>query len=378
MGINTRLIHGGISWDKQTGAVNIPIYQTSTFKQKSLGETYGYEYSRTGNPTREALESLIAELEGGLAGFAFSSGMAAISSVFMLFNSGDKIVLPDNIYGGTYRVMENVFKRFGLRAVYIDTTKIEEVEKAFEGKARAIFIETPTNPLMDVTDIRRVAEVAKRAGGLTIVDNTFMTPYLQRPIELGADIVVHSATKYLGGHSDVVAGLAVTATEELKERLHFIQNSVGAVLGPQDSYYIIRGVKTLGVRMDRHEENAMKVAKWLRTQEGIEKVYYPGLPDHPGHKIMKGQADGFGGILSFRTSTPQLALKILNGVRLITLGESLGGVESLICQPATMTHASFPEDIRGRLGIDDCLVRLSVGIEDADDIIEDLRTAIGG
>ncbi|TZE82442.1 trans-sulfuration enzyme family protein [Calorimonas adulescens] len=378
MGINTRLIHGGISWDKQTGAVNIPIYQTSTFKQKSLGETYGYEYSRTGNPTREALESLIAELEGGLAGFAFSSGMAAISSVFMLFNSGDKIVLPDNIYGGTYRVMENVFKRFGLRAVYIDTTKIEEVEKAFEGKARAIFIETPTNPLMDVTDIRRVAEVAKRAGGLTIVDNTFMTPYLQRPIELGADIVVHSATKYLGGHSDVVAGLAVTATEELKERLHFIQNSVGAVLGPQDSYYIIRGVKTLGVRMDRHEENAMKVAKWLRTQEGIEKVYYPGLPDHPGHKIMKGQADGFGGILSFRTSTPQLALKILNGVRLITLGESLGGVESLICQPATMTHASFPEDIRGRLGIDDCLVRLSVGIEDADDIIEDLRTAMGG
>lgn len=374
----TLIIHGGIFGDDATGAVSTPIYQVSTYKQDAIGKHRGYEYSRTGNPTRFALESLIKDLEGGKAGFAFSSGMAAISTVIMLFNSGDEIIVSNNVYGGTFRVLDKVFKRLGITAKFIDTSLIENVKNSITKRTKAIFIETPTNPLMTITDIRAVAGIAKQYNLITIIDNTFMTPYFQRPIELGADIVVHSATKYLGGHSDVVAGLVVVNSDELAERLHFLQNSVGAVLGPQDSWLLIRGIKTLGVRMERHEKNAFEIANWLNSQPEVEKVYYPGLTQHPGHEIAKAQMSGFGGMISFQLKTRELALKLLNNVNIITLAESLGAVESLISLPALMTHASYPAEEREKLGITDRLVRLSVGLEHYLDIIEDLENAIMG
>lgn len=376
MNIESLLIHGGIDGDKKTGAVSIPIYQTSTYRQKGLGENNGYEYSRTGNPTRDALEKLISDLEGGYAGFAFASGMAAISAVLTLFKSGDKIIISDNVYGGTYRVLDKIFKNFNLEFKFTDTSNINAVEKNITDDVKAIYIETPTNPLMTITDISAISKIAKEKKLLTIVDNTFMTPYLQRPIKLGADIVLHSATKYLGGHSDLVAGLVVVNNKNLSEKLHFIQNSTGGILNPFDSWLLIRGIKTLSVRMDRHCSNAKYIAEFLNKNSAVKKVYYPGLENHPGHKIQKVQANGYGAMISFVLKNEINIDNFFRNLKLITFGESLGGVESLMCHPATMTHAAIPYEIRQKVGIVDNLARLSVGIENREDIIQDLLHSI--
>ena len=371
----TALIHGGIDGDPRTGAVSVPIYQTSTYRQRGLGENNGYEYSRTGNPTRESLEKLIAELEGGTAGFAFGSGMAAITAVLSLFRGGDKIIISSNVYGGTFRVLDKVFRNFGLSYEIVDTSNLALLESSISGNVKALMIESPANPLLTITDIAAASEIAHRHGLKVIVDNTFMTPYLQRPLTLGADIVVHSATKYLGGHSDLVAGLAVVKDAETAERLGFIQNSTGGVLGPFDSWLLIRGIKTLSVRMDRHLENAAFLADFLRKHDGVTKVYYPGFEDFPGYEIQKKQASGAGAMISFVLSDRYDIHKFFQSVKLIALAESLGGVESLVCHPASMTHASIPRDIRQKVGIVDHLVRLSVGIEEKHDLENDLAQA---
>ena len=372
----TRLIHGGIFGDEATGAVSTPIYQVSTYKQEAVGKFKGYEYSRTGNPTRHALEELIADVEFGHAGFAFASGMAAISSVMMLFSAGDHVILTDDVYGGTYRVVNKVLNRFGLEFTFVDTGDLAAVEAAVQENTKAIFIETPTNPLLKVTDIEAVSAFAKSKGLLTIVDNTFMTPYLQNPIPLGADIVLHSATKYIGGHSDVVAGLVVVNTAELAEEMHFVQNSIGAILGPQDSWLLIRGLKTLGIRMEETGTNAQQIAEFLDGHAAVGKVIYPGLPSHSGHELMKKQSAGFGGMISFDVGSREKAGELLAKLKYFTLAESLGAVESLISVPAQMTHASIPAERRAELGIGDGLVRISVGIEDVEDLIEDLAEAL--
>lgn len=374
--IETKLIHGGVDGDQATGAVNVPIYQTSTYRQAGLGENTGWEYSRTGNPTRAALEALIAELEGGVAGFAFASGMAATSTVLSLFKAGDRIIISSNVYGGTFRVLDKVFKNLGIHYSIEDTTNLETLETKITPDVKAFFVESPANPLLTVTDLSAVAQIAKNHGLLTIVDNTFMTPYLQRPLELGADIVVHSATKYLGGHSNLVAGLAVTSSKELADRLAFTQNAVGAVLGPFDSFLLIQGIKTLGVRLDRHTENALRIARYLETSEAVKKVYYPGLPTAQGYEINKRQAKNGGAMISFELNGNYDVRKFFKGLKLISLAESLGGVESLVCHPATMTHASIPKEIREKVGITDGLIRLSVGIEKVDDLILDLNSGI--
>lgn len=374
--IESALIHGGIYGDPLTGAVNVPIYQTSTYEQQGLGENKGWEYSRTGNPTRAALEALIAELEGGTAGFAFGSGMAAITAVLSLFQSGDKILISSNVYGGTFRVLDKVFRHFGITYEIADTTDLLTLEKAFDSSVRAILLESPANPLLTITDIAAVAEVAKRNGALTIVDNTFMTPYLQRPLTLGADIVIHSATKYLGGHSDLVAGLAVVKDAGLAERLAFIQNSTGGVLGPFDSFLLIRGIKTLAVRMDRHTANAEKAAAFLQVNPAVKKVYYPGLPDVQGYEINRRQAKNGGAMISFELKENYNIRTFFRSLHLIALAESLGGVESLVCHPASMTHASIPYEVRQKVGITDGLIRLSIGIENIEDLLADLAQAI--
>ena len=371
---NSLLIHGGISTDEKTGAVNVPIYQTSTYKQSKFGENTGYEYSRTGNPTREALEKLIADIEGGTRGFAFASGLAAISAVLSLFKSGDKILITNNLYGGTFRILNQVFSNFNIKYEIVDD--FDKLDKQIKDDVKAVFIETPTNPLLDVIDIKKVSSIAKSKGILTIVDNTFMSPYLQNPLLLGADIVVHSATKYLGGHSDLVAGLAIVKDEELGEKLHFIQNATGGILQPFDSFLLIRGIKTLSVRMDRHEENARFIADKLSRSTNIKKVYYTGLKNHPGHEIQKSQASGFGGVISFVLNDDLNFKRFVEGLELITFGESLGGVESLACHPASMTHATLPKEFRERIGITDNLIRISVGIEDKEDILKDIQKAL--
>lgn len=372
----TALIHGGIYGDELTGAVNVPIYQTSTYEQQGLGKYKGYEYSRTGNPTRAALEALIAELEGGKAGFAFGSGMAAITAVLSLFETGDKVIISKNVYGGTFRVLDKVFNHFGISYSIEDTTDLKSLDEKVTPDVKAIMIESPANPLLTVTDIAGVAEIAEKHGILSIVDNTFMTPYLQRPIELGVNIVVHSATKYLGGHSDVVAGLVAVDSYELAERIAFIQNSTGGVLGPFDSFLLIRGIKTLGVRMDRHVENAEKAAKFLLDHKAVKKVYYPGLPDAQGAEITKRQAKNGGAMISFELYENYDINKFFESLQLVALAESLGGVESLVCHPASMTHASIPYETRQKVGITDGLIRLSIGIESIDDILADLDQAI--
>lgn len=372
--INTKLIHGGIDGDEHTGAVNVPIYQTSTYRQIELGKHKGYEYSRTKNPTRDALEALIAELENGKFGFAFASGMAAINTVLSLFKSGDKILISQNVYGGTFRILDKVFSNFEIS--YGITKDIDTFEKSITKDVKAILIESPANPLMSVTDIKKISQIAKKNGILTIVDNTFMTPYLQRPLELGVDIVIHSGTKYLGGHSDLIAGLVVVDDEVLAQRIGFIQNSIGGVLPPFDSFLLIRGIKTLGVRMDRHCENALFIAQYLQKHSAIKKVFYPGLPSDEGYEIQKIQASAAGGMISFILEENYDYKKFFAAVKMIALAESLGGVESLLCHPASMTHASIPKDIRTQMGIPDNLIRLSVGIEDKLDIIEDLNQAI--
>ncbi|KJE25789.1 cystathionine gamma-lyase [Geobacillus kaustophilus] len=373
----TMLIHGGIPGDPHTGAVSVPIYQVSTYKQEEVGKHKGFEYSRTGNPTRAALEKLIADLEGGEAGFVFASGMAAIMAVMMLFQSGDHLVLTDDVYGGTYRVMTNVLNRFGLEATFVDTSDVANIEAHIRPNTRAIYIETPTNPLLKITDLQAAAAIARAHDLLLIVDNTFSTPYFQTPLELGADIVIHSATKYLGGHSDVVAGLAVVRTPELAERLHYVQNSTGGVLGPQDSWLLMRGMKTLAVRMEEHEENARQIAAFLAEHKAVKRVHYPGLPDHPNHELAKKQMRGFGGMISFDVGSLERAEKVLSRVRYFTLAESLGAVESLISLPGKMTHASIPKERREQLGITDGLIRLSVGLEDVNDLLDDLAQALG-
>ena len=374
--IESALIHGGINGDERTGAVNVPIYQTSTYAQESLGQHKGYEYSRTGNPTREALESLIAELEKGVAGFAFSSGMAAITAVLSLFKSGDKIIISSNVYGGTFRVLDKVFTNFGISYSIEDTTSLNELDNKITSNVKAIFIESPANPLMTITDIRAVSEIAKKHNILTVVDNTFMTPYLQRPIELGADIVVHSATKYLGGHSDLVAGLVVVNNSELAEKIHFIQNSTGGILQPFDSFLLIRGIKTLSVRMDRHIENTVAVAEFLKRNDAISSIYYPGFEESQGYKTNKNQAKNGGAMLSFEFKLGYDIKKFFSSLKLIALAESLGGVETLVCHPSSMTHASIPYEIRQKVGITEGLIRLSIGIENSEDIISDLNNAI--
>lgn len=376
MNFETMLIHGGVEGDERTGAVNVPIYQTSTYKQLGIGEHKGYDYSRAGNPTREALEKLIAEMEGGVAGFAFGSGMAAISTVLMLFRSGDKILISDNIYGGTFRVLDKVFCNFDLKYEIVNTNDEKAILAKIDESVKAIYIETPTNPTLGITDIAKVTALARSRGLLTIVDNTFMTPYLQKPIELGADIVVHSATKYLGGHSDMIAGLAVVNSRELADKVYFLQKSVGGILSPNDSYLLIRSIKTLAVRMDRHLENSVFIAEYLQKNEAVEKLYYPGLPEHEGYELQKKQAKGPGAVISFILKPSYDINKFVKNLHVITLGESLGGVESLLTHPASMTHGAIPYDLRQEMGIVDELVRLSVGIENKQDLIDDLQHAI--
>ena len=374
--IESALIHGGIYGDEYTKAVNVPIYQTSTYEQSGLGETPKWEYSRTGNPTRAALEALIAELESGTSGFAFASGMAAITAVLSLFHTGDKILISSNVYGGTFRVLDKIFSNFGIGYSIEDTTNIPELEKKITSDVKAILVESPANPLLTVTDLKAVADIAKKHHILSIVDNTFMTPYLQRPIELGIDIVIHSATKYLGGHSDVVAGLVVVNDDDLAKKLAFIQNSTGGVLAPFDSFLLIRGIKTLAVRLDRHVENAEKAAHFLKEHKAVKKVYYPGLPDAQGYAINKKQAKNGGVMISFELYENYNIKKFFKSLKFVALAESLGGVESLVCHPATMTHASIPYEIRQKIGITDGLIRLSIGIENIDDILSDIAQAI--
>ncbi|RDW18163.1 cystathionine gamma-synthase [Oceanobacillus arenosus] len=376
MRAKTKMIHGGITNDEKTGAVSVPIYQVSTYKQDGVGNHRGYEYSRTGNPTRHALETVIADLENGEAGFAFGSGMAAITSVMMLLNSHDHVVMTDDVYGGSYRLMTKVLNRYHLDHTFVDTSNPETVEAAIQENTKAIYIETPTNPLLKITDLEKMATIAKQHDLLLIVDNTFATPYWQQPLDHGADIVLHSATKYIGGHSDVVSGLVVVKSKELAEKVHFIQNSVGAVLGPQDSWLLMRGIKTLALRMEAIEANTKKIVEFLQGHKKVSKIYYPGLESHAGHELAKRQASGFGGMISFDVGSEEMAEQVLGKVNYFILAESLGAVESLISVPAKMTHASIPEDRRKELGITDGLIRVSVGIEDVDDLIEDLEQAL--
>ena len=376
MKFNTQLIHGGNSEDPTTGAVSTPIYRSSTFHQHVLGGEPKWEYSRTGNPTRASLEKLIAELEHGTAGFAFASGSAAIHAAFSLFSQRDHFVVGSVVYGGTFRLINKVLKRFGLEFTVVDMQDLEAVENAIQDNTVAVYFETPTNPLLQIADIKAIADIAKKHGIKTIVDNTFATPYNQQPLTLGADIVVHSATKYLGGHSDVVAGLAVTNDDEIAEQLAFLQNSIGSTLGPDDSWLLQRGMKTLGARMRAHQENANEVINFLQNDDHIGKIYYPGLKDFPGHEIAAKQMRNFGAMISFELKDGLDAKKFVESLQLIDLAESLGGIESLIEVPAVMTHGSIPREIRLENGIKDELIRLSVGIEDPEDIIVDLQQAL--
>jgi cystathionine beta-lyase/cystathionine gamma-synthase len=376
MKFSSKAIHAGQEPDPTTGAVTVPIYQTSTYAQEGLGKHKGFEYARTQNPTRLALERNLAALEGGSACFAFASGMAATNAVMTLLKAGDHVIVSDNTYGGTFRLFDKILRNFGLEFSYVDAREPSNVEEAARAETRMVFIETPTNPVMSLVDIRAVSEITRRRGIRLVVDNTFMSPFFQRPLELGADIVVHSTTKYLNGHSDSIGGAVILNDEEDISRMAFIQNAAGAILSPMDSWLVMRGTKTLAVRMRQHDENGRIVAQFLSEHPRIQKVYYPGLKSHPQHELAGRQMSGFGGMISFETGSLENAKRVLESVRLCTLGESLGGVESLISHPATMTHASVPEVERNRLGITDGLVRVSVGIEDVEDIIADLDQAL--
>lgn len=377
MGFSTIAIHAGNEPDSATGAVSVPIYQTSTYGQESLGKHKGYEYARTQNPTRSALERNIAALENGRFGFAFASGMAAIDSVLKLVRAGEHIILGDNTYGGTFRLFSKIVANYGVEFDLADTADLVNLEQAFRPNTKMVFVETPTNPIMTVTDLAAVAEMAHARGAVVVCDNTFMSPYFQRPLELGVDIVVHSTTKYLNGHSDSVGGFVALNDAEKAEWIGFVQNSIGAILSPFDSFLVLRGTKTLAVRMEAHDRNGRMVANFLTEHPNVKHVYYPGLASHPQHELAKRQQKGFGGMVAFETGSLDNAKTVLENVRLCILGESLGGVESLISHPASMTHASVPRETRDKLGITDGLVRISVGIEDAEDIIEDLDRALG-
>lgn len=376
MGFSTIAIHAGNEPDSATGAVSVPIYQTSTYAQDALGKHKGYEYARTQNPTRSALEKNIAALEGARFGYAFASGMSATDAVLKLVKGGEHVILGDNTYGGTFRLFSKVLSNYGVEFDLVDTTDATNLEQAFKPNTKMVFVETPTNPVMSVTDLQAVSEISHAHGAKVVCDNTFMSPYLQRPIEFGVDIVVHSTTKYLNGHSDSIGGFVALNDEKDAEWIQFIQNSVGAILSPFDSFLVLRGTKTLAVRMEAHDKNGRQVANFLAEHPKVQKVYYPGLVSHPQHELAKKQQKGFGGMVAFETGSLDNAKKVLESVKLCILGESLGGVESLISHPATMTHASVPVEKREQLGITDGLVRISVGIEDIEDIIEDLDQAL--
>lgn len=377
MNKKTLLIHGGKTTDAYTGAVTTPIYQTSTYEQDGIGNLrQGYEYSRTANPTRTALETLIADLEHGTNGYAFGSGMAAISAVIMLLDKGDHILINSDVYGGTYRALTKVFSRFGIEFDFINTTDVSNIESSIKDTTKMLFIETPSNPLLQVTDIKAASDIAKKHDMLTVVDNTFMTPYYQNPLDLGADIVLHSATKYLGGHSDVVSGLVVTANESLGERIGFIQNSTGGILGPQDSYLLTRGIKTLGLRVEQINRNVKEVVALLNKHENVVKTIHPLNEDHVNRDIHFEQASGYPGIISFEVADVEKAKEVIKHTKLFTLAESLGAVETLISVPSLMTHASIPAEIRHKEGIADGMIRLSIGIEDTEDLVEDLNQAL--
>jgi len=378
MKLATKIIHAGAEPDPSTGAIMTPIYQTSTYVQAAPGQHKGYEYARSQNPTRKALEDALAIIENGNYGLAFSSGVAATDAVIKLLSPGDEVIAANDMYGGTYRLFTKVFAKFGIKFIYIDTSKVSNVEAAITNHTKLIWIETPTNPLMNISDISAIALVAKKAGALVCVDNTFASPYLQNPLNDGADIVMHSATKYLGGHSDVIQGALIMNDIALRDQLHFIQKSCGAVPGPMDCFLVLRGIKTLHVRMQRHCENGAAIAHYLRSHPKVEKVYWPGFEDNIGYSIAKKQMRDFGGMISFtlKDESIEAANKVLSSTKLFSLAESLGGVESLINHPASMTHASIPREERIKNGLADGLIRLSVGIEDAGDLIEDLKKAI--
>ncbi len=375
-GFATRAIHVGSEPDALTGAVSPAVYQTSTYAQEEVGRHKGYEYARTQNPTRERLERNVAGLEGGEHGLAFASGLAAIDAVLHLCRAGDHVVASNDLYGGTYRLFEKVLASFGVCFAYVDTTRPEAVERALRPETKLLFLETPTNPLMRITDLGRMAEIGRRHGALTVVDNTFLSPYFQRPLEFGIDLVLHSTTKYLNGHSDVVGGIVVTRRPEVAERLRFLQNAVGAVPGPWDCWLALRGTKTLALRMERHDANARALAPWLAEHPAVRKAHYPGLPSHPEHELARRQMSGFGGMISLELGSLEAAKRFLAALEVFTLGESLGGVESLASHPATMTHASVPRELREANGFTDGLVRLSVGCEEVLDLRQDLDQAL--
>ena len=376
MEFSSRVVHIGVRTDEKTGAISTPIYQTASFQHPALGKSTGYDYTRSKNPTRDVVEQGIADLEGGAAGFAFATGMAAITAVLMLYRSGDHLLVVEDCYGGTYRVLDRIFSQFGIETTFLDSKKFTDISSEIRSNTKAILIETPTNPLMNIISIEDLANICKAKNLHLIVDNTFLTPYFQRPIELGADIVIHSGTKYLAGHNDLLCGLIVVREQELAEKVRFIQNSTGGILSPGDSWLLIRGLKTLALRMEKHNENAGLVAEWLCGHPNVERVYYPGLADHPGKAVHDQQAFGYGGMISFVLKDAELVPKLLSSVKLIQFAESLGGVESLITFPAVQTHADIPPATRERLGISDRLLRLSVGIEAAEDIIKDLEQAL--
>jgi cystathionine beta-lyase len=378
MGFATDCIHAGQEPEQVTGAVTYPIFQTSTYVQPRLGEHKGYEYARTKNPTRSVLEANLAALERGKYGHCFASGMSAIDVVFRTLKSGDHVVAGENMYGGSYRLFSKVLEKFGLQFSYVDTSSLDAVRKALKPNTKVLFLETPTNPMMTLTDIGACADLAHAKNVLVVVDNTFCSPYLQQPLELGADVVVHSTTKFLNGHSDSVGGAVICNDDELAAQIGFLQNAVGAILSPMDSWLVLRGIKTLAVRMKQHEANGMAMANYLANHSKVKKIYYPGLPDHPQHALARRQMNGFGALISFEMGSYDNAKKFLDRVHLCSLGESLGGVETLISHPETMTHASVPVEDRKRLGITPGLVRISVGVEDIEDLIADLENAFDG
>ena len=375
MNIATAAVQIGLEWDTRTGAMTVPIYQTATFRHPGLGQSTGYDYSRSGNPTRQALETGIARLDGAAAGFPYASGMAAITSLLFLFSRGDHLLVTEDLYGGTYRLFEQIFNQYGLAFSYVDTSDTAAVEAAIRPETKGLFVESLTNPLLKVADIASLAAICKRDGLLCIVDNTFLTPYLLKPIDLGADIAVYSGSKYLSGHNDTICGLVTVKDPAIAARVYFHQNGAGAVLGPQDSWLTIRGMKTLAVRLDRQQENAARIAVWLENNPQVTKVFYPGLEIHPGHELLQSQATGFGAMIAFEVASPELVEKLLLKTELISFAESLGGVETLITFPALQTHADIEPEKREQLGINNRLLRLSVGIEDVNDLIADLEQA---
>ncbi len=377
MGFATDAIHVGQEPDPSTGAIIVPIYQTSTYVQEELGKNKGYEYARSGNPTRTALERNLARLEGGSHALAFASGMAAINAVMTLLKSGDHVICSHAVYGGVYRLFTRVLVNFGLEVSWVDTTCAGNVEKAVKKNTRLLYVETPTNPTMEISDLAEMSRIARARNLQLVVDNTFMSPYLQRPLEYGADMVVHSTTKFLNGHSDSIGGAVILRRQEDRDRLYLIQKSAGAILGPMDCWLVLRGVKTLAVRMEQHNRNSQAIAEYLEKHPKVKHVYYPGLPSHPQHALAKRQMKGFGAMLSFELGSLEAAQRMLRQVKVCSLGESLGGVETLISHPATMTHASVPAEERAKIGITDGLVRISVGIEDVEDLIADLNRALG-